>query len=45
MTVGGWPLTGEVHIGDDYSLAYWSCFAGVSAAWNVIWVLKTEWSL
>ncbi len=29
MTVGGWPLTGKVHIGDDYSLAYWSCFAGV----------------
>lgn len=21
MTVGGWPLTGKVHIGDDYSLA------------------------
>jgi hypothetical protein len=31
MTVGGWPLTGNLHIGDDHSFAFRSCFAGVSA--------------
>jgi hypothetical protein len=45
MTVGGWSLTRKVHIGDDYCLAYWSCFAGASVAWNVIWALNTEWPL
>src|SRR5262249_21408487 len=32
MTVGGWPLTAEAHIGADRSLAYESCFADLSAA-------------
>ena len=45
MTAGGWQLTGKVHIGDDYSLAYWSCLADEPAAWNIICALKTEWSL
>ena len=36
MTVGGWPLAGKAHIGDDHSLAYSGFLAGVPPAWNVI---------
>jgi hypothetical protein len=35
MTVGGWPLTGKAHIGDDHALAH-AALRGVSAAWNVL---------
>src|SRR6266704_6206344 len=45
MTAGGWPLAGKAHIGHDHSLAHWSRPVRMSAAWNVIQVLSTEWSL
>jgi hypothetical protein len=42
MTVGGWPLTGKRHPGDDRSFAYRNCFCGRVGSWNVIRAFSTE---